>query len=113
MRLRRFRMLAAILSLMAGFHWVPGALASPAPGVGVICGEAAAAQDAAWQPHGGAHHGAQHECKLCTGTGVSAPALVATVAPGPAAMPVPGAHRCADLSSEAWAPARARPPPRA
>ena len=113
MRIRRFRILAALLSLLVAFHWLPGALAASAPTFGVICGDqhAAAAQDGAWQP-GGGDHGCKHECKLCGGTGVSAPAIVPALAPSASAVRIDITFTSPDLTSSLWAPVWARPPPR-
>jgi len=113
MRIRRSRILAALLSLLVAFHWLPGALASSSsPFPGAICGgQHAALHDGAFQPAGG-DDGCKHECKLCSGTGVSAPAIVPTVAPSASTACVGIAFTSPDLTSSLWAPVWARPPPR-
>jgi len=112
MRIRRSRILAAILSLLVAFHWLPGALAASAPALGVICGELHSAQQhGSFQP-GSDDHGCKHECKLCSGAGVSAPAIVAPATPGAIVVSIDTEFTCPHLASSLWAPVWARPPPR-
>jgi len=112
MRIRRFRILAALLSLLVAFHWLPGAMAASIPAFGVICGDphASAAQDGAWQPGGDV--ACKHDCKLCSGTGASAPAILPIPAASATVVGTGTAFTSPDLTSSLWAPVWARPPPR-
>ena len=97
---------------MVAFHWLPGAFAAATPFVGFVCGAGPLASigDGVGKPWG-AHHGAEHDCKLCAGAGVSAPAIVPVAPPRSPVALLGDVPRSFDLSPEAWAPTRARPPP--
>jgi len=112
MPFRRSRILAALLALMVAFHWLPGAFASAAsPSLGVICGEPqSTSHDGALHP--GSGDACKHQCNLCSGTGVSAPAIVSPPAPQATAARLLAEPRPLDLTASLWAPVRARPPPR-